>query len=82
MSENQSPKQRRHFFKRKKVCLFCQPNGPKSDYKDIKLLQKYISERGRITPRRITAVCAKHQRGLAVEIKRSRFLALLPYVVK
>jgi len=74
--------QRRHFFKRKKVCPFSQPGGPKIDYKDVKLLQKFVSERGRIIPRRITAVSAKHQRELAVAIKRARFLALLPYVLK
>lgn len=74
--------QRRHFFKRKKICPFSQPNGPKIDYKDVKLLQKFVSERGRIMPRRITAVSAKHQRELARAIKRARFLALLPYVLK
>ena len=81
--ETKDPKGgRRHFFKRKKVCPFSQPGGPKVDYKDVKLLQKFISERGRIIPRRITAVSAKPQRDLAVAIKRARFLALLPYVVK
>jgi small subunit ribosomal protein S18 len=74
--------QRRHFFKRKKVCPFSQPNGPRIDYKDVKLLQKFVSERGRILPTRITAVSAKHQRKLAKAIKRARFLALLPYVLK
>lgn len=73
---------RRHFFKRKKVCPFSQPGGPRIDYKDVKLLQKYVSERGRIVPRRVTAVSAMPQRELAVAIKRARFLALLPYVVK
>jgi small subunit ribosomal protein S18 len=72
--------QRRHFFKRKKVCPFSQPGGPKLDYKDIKMLQKFISERGRITPSRITAISAKHQRALANAVKRARYLALLPYV--
>jgi small subunit ribosomal protein S18 len=74
--------QRRHFFKRKKTCPFSQPNGPKIDYKDVKLLQKFVSERGRIIPRRITGVSTKHQRELATAIKRARFLALLPYVLK
>ncbi|MFN7709485.1 MAG: 30S ribosomal protein S18 [Holosporales bacterium] len=73
---------RRHFFRRRKVCPFSQPGGPKIDYKDVKLLQKYISERGRMIPRRITAVSAEHQRELAQAIKRARFLALLPYVVR
>ncbi len=73
---------RRPFFRRKKTCPFSEPGGPKIDYKDGKLLLKYVSERGRIIPRRITAVSAKHQRELAVAIKRARFLALLPYVVR
>ncbi len=55
---------------------------PKIDYKDVKLLQRYVSERGKIVPSRITAVSAKKQRELARAIKRARFLALLPYVVK
>tara|TARA_R110002095_G_scaffold98842_4_gene86840 strand:- start:345 stop:608 length:264 start_codon:yes stop_codon:yes gene_type:complete len=74
--------ERRHFFKRKKTCPFSGPGAQTIDYKDIKLLQKYVSERGRIIPRRITAVSAKHQRALANAIKRARFLALLPYTVK
>ncbi|OJX13223.1 MAG: 30S ribosomal protein S18 [Caedibacter sp. 37-49] len=73
---------RRHFFRRRKSCPFSEPGAPKIDYKDIRLLQKYISERGRIIPRRITSVSAKHQRDLAIAIKRARFLALLPYVVR
>ncbi len=74
--------ERRHFFKRKKTCPFSGEGAQEIDYKDLKLLQKYISERGRIIPRRITAVSAKHQRALATAIKRARFLALLPYTVK
>lgn len=73
---------RRPFFRRKKTCPFSEPGGPTIDYKDVKLLQKYISERGRIVPRRITAVSAKHQRELATAIKRARFLALLSYVAQ
>ncbi len=57
-------------------------NAPKIDYKDVKLLQRYISERGKIVPSRITAVSAKKQRELAQAIKRSRFLGLLPYVIR
>jgi small subunit ribosomal protein S18 len=67
---------RRPFFRRRKA------NAPKIDYKDVKLLQRYVSERGKIVPSRITAVSAKKQRELAKAIKRARFLALLPYVVK
>ena len=67
---------------RRKVCPFSGANAPKIDYKDVKLLQRYVSERGKIVPSRITAVSAKKQRELAQAIKRARFLALLPYVVK
>jgi len=73
---------RRAFMRRRKVCPFSGANAPKIDYKDVKLLQRYISERGKIVPSRITAVSAKKQRELAQAIKRARFLALLPYVVK
>ena len=73
---------RRPFFRRRKVCPFSSANAPKIDYKDVKLLQRYVSERGKIVPSRITAVSAKKQRELAKAIKRARFLALLPYVVK
>jgi small subunit ribosomal protein S18 len=73
---------RRPFFRRKKSCPFAGPNAPKIDYKDVKLLQRFTSERGKIVPSRITAVSAKKQRELARAIKRARFLALLPYQVK
>ncbi len=81
MSDNQRT-QKKHFFKRQKVCPFSQPGSNKIDYKDIKTLRKFISERGRILPRRITFVSAKNQRALATAIKRARYLSLLPYVVK
>ena len=70
------------FFRRKKVCPFSSEDAPKIDYKDTKLLQRYISERGKVVPSRITAVSAKKQREMARAIKRARFLALLPYAVK
>ena len=73
---------RRPFFRRRKVCPFSGANAPKIDYKDVKLLQRYISECGKIVPSRLTAVSQKNQRQLAIAIKRARFLALLPYVVK
>ena len=73
--------QRRPFFRRKKTCPFSGANAPKIDYKDVKLLQRFISERGKIVPRRITAVSNKKQRLLANAIKRARFMALLPYVL-
>ncbi len=73
---------RRPFFRRRKTCPFSGPTAPKIDYKDIKLLQRFTSERGKIVPSRITAVSAKKQRELARAIKRARFLALIPYLVK
>ena len=73
---------RRPFFRRRKSCPFSAPNAPKIDYKDVRLLSRYVSERGKIVPSRITAVSQKKQRELAKAIKRARFLALLPYVVK
>ena len=72
---------RRPFFRRRKSCPFSGPNSPKIDYKDTKLLSRFISERGKIVPSRITAVSAKKQRELSQAIKRARYLALLPYVV-
>jgi small subunit ribosomal protein S18 len=72
---------RRPFFRRRKTCPFTGPNAPKIDFKDVRLLSRYISERGKIVPSRITAVSAKKQRELAQAIKRARFLALLPYIV-
>jgi small subunit ribosomal protein S18 len=73
---------RRPFFRRRKSCPFSGANAPKIDYKDIKLLQRFVSERGKIVPSRITAVSAKKQRLLAQAIKRARYLGLLPYVLK
>lgn len=73
---------RRAFARRRKVCPFSGENAPKIDHKDPKLLQRYMSERGKIVPARITAVSAKKQRELARAIKRARQLALLPYAVK
>ncbi len=82
MSTTQYSDVRRTFNRRKKTCPFSSTNSPKIDYKDVKLLQRYISERGKIIPSRITAVSQKKQRELANAIKRARFLALLPYVAK
>jgi small subunit ribosomal protein S18 len=73
---------RRPFGRRRKVCPFSGAESPKIDYKDVKLLQRYISEKGKIVPARITAVSAKKQRELAIAIKRARYLALLPYAVQ
>jgi small subunit ribosomal protein S18 len=71
---------RRPFFRRRKASPFAHADAPRIDYKDIKLLQRFISERGKIVPRRITAVTAKEQRELAQAIKRARHLGMLPYV--
>lgn len=73
---------RRPFFRRRKTCPFSGANAPKIDFKDVKLLSRYISERGKIVPSRITAVSAKKQRELAKAIKRARNIALLPFIVK
>ena len=73
---------RRPFFRRRKTCPFSGANAPKIDYKDVKLLQRFLSERGKIVPSRITAVSTKKQRLLAQAIKRARFLGLLPYLLK
>ena len=73
---------RRPFFRRRKSCPFTGNGAPKIDYKDVKLLQRYISERGKIVPSRITSVSAKKQRELAQAIKRARFIGFLPFVIE
>jgi small subunit ribosomal protein S18 len=73
------PGGRRKFIARRKVCGFCTEKVRTADYKDIKRLQRYVSERGKILPRRRTGTCARHQRSLTVAIKRARHMALLPY---
>jgi len=72
----------RPFFRRRKTCPFSGENAQTIDYKDVRLLQKYVSERGKIVPSRITAVSAKKQRELAKAIKRARNIALLPFVIQ
>ncbi len=85
-SENSSAQQqgagRRVFFRRRKSCPLSGSSAPKIDYKDVKLLTRFISERGKMLPSRITSVCAKKQRELARAIKRARNLGLLAFVVK
>ena len=66
--------------RRKKVCNFCVDKVETIDYKDVAKLKRYLSERGKIVPRRVTGTCAHHQRQLTVAIKRARHLALLPYI--
>ena len=68
------------YVPRRKVCSFCKDNSTSIDYKDMLKLRQYVSDRGKIEPRRKTGTCAKHQRLLATAIKRARYLALLPYV--
>jgi small subunit ribosomal protein S18 len=72
--------QKRKFFHRRKVCRFCADSSLVINYKDVNMLRYFISERAKIIPRRISGTCAKHQRELASAIKRSRSIALLPYV--
>ncbi|ULQ59957.1 30S ribosomal protein S18 [Brucepastera parasyntrophica] len=79
--EERGPGRKGKVFFRKKVCRFCTQKA-KIDYKDTDTLRRYTTERGKILPRRITGTCAKHQRRLALEIKRARALAMLPYVVQ
>ena len=84
-SSNRSKKDERKsspFEDRKKFCPFSQKNSPKIDYKDIKLLSRYVSEKGKITPSRVSNVSSKKQKELSKAIKRSRFLALMSYTQK
>jgi small subunit ribosomal protein S18 len=74
------PRRKRRFF-RKKVCRFCADKIKEVDYKDVKRLRGYLTERGKIVPARVTGTCAKHQRQLSRAVKRARFLALLPYTI-
>ena len=73
---------RRTFSRRRKSCPFTSKDAPAIDYKNVRLLQRFVSERGKIMPSRITAVSADKQRKLATAIKRARYLALLPYATK
>ena len=74
--------QSRPMHRRKKVCVFCGKENNEIDYKDVAKLKKYVSESGKILPRRITGNCAKHQRALTVAIERARQVALMPYVAE
>lgn len=69
----------RRFRPRRKVCIFCVDKNKVLDYKDVTLLKKFTSDRGKILPRRATGACAKHQRAITQAIKRARQVALLPY---
>ena len=76
--KSDAPKKHMPIRRKKKVCTFCGVEG-EVDYKDVARLTKYISERGKILPRRVTGTCAKHPRALTTAVKRARNLALLPY---
>ena len=71
---------RRPIRRRKKVCVFCTDKNAVIDYKDVNRLKKFVSERGKILPRRVTGNCAKHQRAITQVIKRARHIALMPYI--
>jgi small subunit ribosomal protein S18 len=73
---------KKQYFRRKKVCRFCVDKVDDINYKDVKLLSGYISERGKIVPRRISGVCAPHQRQLSEAIKQARNIALLPFTAQ
>lgn len=68
--------------KRRKICRFCEHQVNRIDYRDDRILKRYISDRGKIIPRRVTGVCAKHQRWLSTAIKRARMMAFLPFTSK
>ena len=80
--KSDSPMRRRGMGRRrKKVWVFCGKENNEINYKDVNKLKRYVSERGKILPRRITGNCAKHQRALTVAIKRARHVSLMPYVM-
>ena len=82
-SDKDAPMKKRVIRRKKKVCAFCAEKTEAGvDYKDVNKLKRYVSERGKILPRRITGNCAKHQRALTVAVKRARHLALMPYTVE
>ncbi len=81
-NRSDAPMRRRPIRRRKKVCAFCTEENAVIDYKDVNRLRKYVSERGKILPRRITGNCAKHQRALTVAVKRARHVAIMPYVME
>lgn len=80
MSEDRNRRPMRPRRPRRKVCIFCAEKSETIDYKDANKLRRFLTERGKIAPRRASGTCAKHQRELAIAIKRARVMALLPYV--
>ncbi|MBP3897621.1 MAG: 30S ribosomal protein S18 [Mogibacterium sp.] len=79
MDRNSRPRRANTGMRRRKVCQFCADKDKKIDYKDAETLKKYITERGKILPRRVTGTCAMHQRAVAKAIKRARVVAILPF---
>ena len=77
-----APAAARKFFRRKKVCKFCVEKIDAIHYRDVRLLQQFVAERGKIVPRRLTGVCTTHQRSLARAIKQARNIALLPFAAR
>lgn len=77
--EGGGPGGRKQYFRRRKVCKFCTEKIDVIDFKDVKLVGQFVSERGKILPRRLTGTCSKHQRALSLAIKRARNIALLPF---
>lgn len=73
---------RRPFYRRRKVCLFCADKNAIIDYKDPQLLERFVTERGKILPSRVSGVCSPHQRALGNAIKQARNIALLPFMVR
>lgn len=82
MSNFRGRRRNRRYAPRRKVCQFCTEHTEHIDYKSIDILRRYVSDRGKIRPRRQTGVCAKHQRNLSAAIKRARHIALLPFVTE
>lgn len=82
MAYNSNNNRGRRPRRRKKVCFFCaDKNYTGIDYKDINKLKRYVSERGKILPRRVSGTCAKHQRAVTVAVKRARHIAIMPYTL-
>ena len=79
-SDKSDKNPRQQMRKRRKVCAFCAEKATDIDYKDVAKLRKFVSERAKILPRRMTGTCARHQRQLTTAIKRARHIALLPYI--
>lgn len=80
--DSEKPAFQRNVRFKRKVCRFCHDKNAVIDYKDVKLMEQFITDRGKILPRRVTGTCARHQRGVAQAVKRARIIALIPFVEK